>query len=154
MGGATAAGVVVVTGGDSSARQEAIAEKGRSVMPFDLERTTHRFTETATGGTQDVVADREQDAEQVRLIRSHLKKEAAAFARGDFADPAKIHGSAMPGLKELSDGHENIEVRYSERPDGATLTYTTTDRALVNALHRWFGAQLGDHGAHAQHGAG
>ena len=30
-------------------RQAEIAAKGGQVMPFDLERTTHRFTKTATG---------------------------------------------------------------------------------------------------------
>ncbi|WP_256362375.1 aspartate carbamoyltransferase [Streptomyces sp. TRM70350] len=133
-------------------RQELVAERGRSVMPFDLEQTTHRFTPTATGGTQDVVADQRGDAEQIDLIREHLRKEAAAFGRGDFADPARIHGADMPGLAKLRDGYDRIEVTYEDRADGATLTYTTQDSALVDALHDWFEAQLGDHGAHAESG--
>ncbi|WP_246203527.1 aspartate carbamoyltransferase [Streptomyces tailanensis] len=133
-------------------RQALVAERGKAVMPFDLERTTHRFTPTATGGTQDVVADRRGDTEQVDLIRAHLRKEAEAFSRGDFADPARIHGADMPGLAELRDGYGRIEVRYEDRPDGATLTYTTEGSVLVDALHDWFEAQLGDHGAHAESG--
>lgn len=139
-------------GGGRTERQELVAERGRTVMPFDLEQTTHRFTPTATGGTQDVVADRRGDTEQIDLIRAHLRKEAEAFGRGDFADPARIHGTGMPGLAELRDGHDRIEVHYEDRPDGATLTYTTRDSALVDALHHWFEAQLGDHGAHAESG--
>ncbi|GAA4909109.1 hypothetical protein GCM10023237_31180 [Streptomyces coeruleoprunus] len=133
-------------------RQEVVAERGRAVMPFDLDRTTHRFTPTATGGTQDVVADEPGDDAQVRLIRQHLKEEAAAFGRGDFGDPASIHGGDMPGLKELTEGYGRVDVRYAERPDGATLTYTTREPALVEALHQWFDAQLGDHGGHAEEG--
>ncbi|MFJ3976495.1 hypothetical protein [Streptomyces sp. NPDC090021] len=34
----------------------------------------------------------------------------------------------------------------------AALTYTTEDSALVDALHDWLEAQLGDHGAHAESG--
>jgi len=140
------------TGAGQSERQKVVAERGRSVMPFDLERTTHRFTPTATGGTQDVVADRRGDAEQIALIRGHLRKEAEAFGRGDFADPARIHGADMPGLAALRDGHDRIEVRYEDREDGATLTYATKEPALADALHDWFEAQLGDHGAHAESG--
>lgn len=135
-----------------SNRQEAVAERGRTVMPFDLEETTHRFTPTETGGVQDVLADQPDDAEQVTLIRSHLQQEAKAFGRGDFGDPAQIHGDGMPGLTELQNGYERIEVRYREQPDGATLTYTTEEPALVDALHDWFESQLSDHGDHAETG--
>jgi hypothetical protein len=151
--------VALVTGGsqqesdaDRTERQALVAERGKTVMPFDLEQTTHRFTPTATGGIQDVVADHRGDSEQIGLLRAHLRKEAEAFGRGDFADPARIHGADMPGLAELRDGHDRIAVRYEERADGATLTYTTKDSALVDALHDWFEAQLGDHGAHAESG--
>jgi hypothetical protein len=133
-------------------RQEAVAERGRSVMPFDLEGTTHHFTPTDTGGVQDVVADQPDDDKQIALIRTHLKQEAKAFARGDFGDPAQIHGDSMPGLATLEEGYERIEVRYKERSDGATLTYTTDEPALVDALHAWFEAQLSDHGDHAETG--
>ncbi|MER5210337.1 aspartate carbamoyltransferase [Streptomyces sp. NPDC002838] len=133
-------------------RQEAVAERGRTVMPFELEQTTHHFTPHETGGVQDVVADRPDDAEQIDLIRAHLQQEAKAFGQGDFGDPARIHGDSMPGLAELEDGYERIEVRYRERPDGATLTYDTEEPVLVDALHDWFEAQLSDHGDHAEAG--
>jgi hypothetical protein len=133
-------------------RQEAVAERGRTVMPFDLEATTHHFTPSETGGVQDVVADQPDDAKQVNLIRGHLQQEAEAFGQGDFGDPSQIHGDSMPGLAELEDGYERVEVRYRERPDGATLTYTTDEPALVDALHDWFEAQLSDHGDHAEAG--
>jgi hypothetical protein len=148
----TACGTEQDRGGQQGERQRTVAERGRDVMPFDLERTTHRFTPTRTGGVQDVVADRRGDAEQTRLIRAHLRKEAEAFARGDFGDPARIHGADMPGLAALEDGHDRVEVRYADRADGATLTYATREPALVDALHDWFEAQLGDHGAHAEPG--
>jgi hypothetical protein len=154
-----ALGAVLLIGGPQqdgdngqTGRQEAVAERGRTVMPFDLEATTHRFTPAETGGVQNVVADQPDDARQVSLIRTHLQEEAKAFGRGDFGDPAQIHGDGMPGLAELEDGYERIEVRYRERPDGATLTYTTAEPALIDALHDWFEAQLSDHGDHAETG--
>jgi hypothetical protein len=133
-------------------RQETVAERGQSVMPFDLEQTTHYFTPTKTGGVQDVVADQPDDAKQIRLIRTHLRQEAKAFSQGDFGDPAQIHGDSMPGLKGLQEGYERIAVRYRERPEGANLTYATDEPALVDALRDWFEAQLSDHGDHAESG--
>ncbi len=91
-------------------------------------------------------------AEQVALIREHLKKEAAAFRRGDLSDPSQIHGEQMPGLNELEAGAKEIDIRYSDLPNGAKIEYETSDPALVAALHDWFDAQLSDHGDHAVEG--
>jgi hypothetical protein len=133
-------------------RQAEIAAKGRQVMPFDLERTTHRFAKSATGGVQTVTADDPADAQQIKLIREHLTKEAAGFSKGDYGDPASIHGTGMPGLRDLEQGHGRIDVRYTQMPAGAQIAYTTSDPSLVKALHSWFDAQVTDHGRHAEHG--
>ena len=133
-------------------RQEEIAEKGAEVMPFDLEKTTHIFEKTETGGVQKVVADDPNDAEQVARIREHLEEEAAAFQRGDLSDPSKIHGEEMPGLEELEAGAEEMNLRYSDLPAGAKIEYETSDPALVAALHDWFDAQVSDHGSDAEGG--
>ncbi|HLL65905.1 MAG TPA: hypothetical protein VK453_09155 [Micromonosporaceae bacterium] len=133
-----------------ASRQGEIAERGRSVMPFDLERTTHRFTKTTTGGVQAVVADT-ADATQVGLIQQHLRHEAERFRSGDFEDPASIHGADMPGLAALRQSAGKITVTYHDISDGARITYTTADTALISALHSWFDAQVSDHGRHATH---
>jgi hypothetical protein len=70
----------------------------------------------------------------------------------DYGDPASIHGEQMPGLRELEQGHDRIDVRSANTPAGARITYTTTDPSLVTALHAWFDAQVSDHGPHAEHG--
>jgi hypothetical protein len=121
---------------------------GASVMPFDLARSTHIFTPTADGGTQDVVS-KDGDPKQIALIRDHLKKEAAAFARGVYTDPASIHGTDMPGLKELKAGANRIRIAFEELPQGARLRFSTRDAALITALHRWFEAQVREHGTDA-----
>lgn len=139
------------TGHDSglAARQAQVQARGATVMPFDQNRTTHVFKATPEGGMQSVTANDPSDATQVRLVREHLQQEAKRFAAGDFEDPAKIHGMDMPGLDPLRTGATRIQVRYTELPDGAQITYTTRDSKLVTALHEWFDAQLMDHGAHA-----
>ncbi|MEU8010315.1 hypothetical protein [Micromonospora parva] len=133
----------------TSDRQADVAERGASVMPFDLERTTHRFTKSDTGGVQTVVADDPRDTTQVTLVQHHLSSEVERFRRGDFSDPARIHGAEMPGLATLRAHGGRITITYEAVPGGARVTYATNDAALRNALHHWFDAQVSDHGSHA-----
>jgi len=134
-------------------RIDDVARRGAEVMPFDLKATTHIFTRTPHGGVQSVVAKNPQDAEQVRLIRSHLKEIRAQFLTGSFAGPSHIHGPDMPGLRELEAAAPGqIRIAYADLPDGAQLTYSTKSPALLAALHAWFVAQLSDHGADATAG--
>lgn len=133
-------------------RQAEVARRGAQVMPFDLDATTHTFTATATGGVQTVVADDPDDAEQIALIRRHLAEERDSFARGDFDDPAAIHGHDMEGVAELRAGYADISVAYADRPDGARLTFTSDEPDLVAAIHAWFDRQVMDHGSHAHAG--
>jgi len=133
----------------ASSRQAEVAERGASVMPFDLERTTHQFTKTDTGGVQTVVADDPQNAAQITLIGQHLTAEVDRFRRGDFTDPARIHGNEMPGLEALRAHGGRITIDYETTPAGGRVTYTTSDAELRNALHHWFDAQVSDHGQHA-----
>lgn len=132
-------------------RQAEVARRGAEVMPFDLDATTHRFTPVDAGLVQTVVADDPDDAEQVRLVRRHLDEEVTRFRQGDYGDPAAIHGDDMPGLAELEAGATDIRVGYETIDAGGRITYTTSDAALVDALHRWGEAQTTDHGAHADH---
>lgn len=144
--------VVAACGDTSTDRQAEVAERGAEVMPFDLDATTHRFTKTSGGGLQTVTADDPSDETQVRLVREHLRDERDKFARGDFDDPARIHGMDMPGVAELSVGYQRVDVTYAQVPAGAELRYTTDEADLVDAIHAWFDRQVADHGAHAEAG--
>ncbi|MFI6265839.1 hypothetical protein [Micromonospora sp. NPDC051006] len=137
----------------SADRQAQVAERGQSVMPFELDRTTHHFQKGNGGGVQTVVADDPRDVKQVDLVRRHLQQEAERFRRGDFTDPASIHGGQMPGLDVLRDSASRLEIEYGTTDDGARITYTSSDTTVVAALHAWFDAQVSDHGAHATSGA-
>ncbi len=113
-------------------RQSEVAERGKDVMPFSLPATTHIFSKTPEGGVQQVIAKKADDAAQVKLIRQHLQEIRVQFLKGDFSGPSHIHGKDMPGLAEL--------------------TYKTANASLVVALHKWFDAQLSDHGKDAKEG--
>jgi hypothetical protein len=130
-------------------RQAEVAERGRSVMPFDLDKTTHQFIPTDDGLVEEVTADRAGDTEQTALVRAHLAAEARRFSAGDYADPARIHGGQMPGLAQLSTGASRIEITYTDIPDGGRIRFRTSAPDLVDALHAWGAAQTTDHGQHA-----
>ena len=111
--------------------QEHVHSSAHTVMPFDMTKTVPA-------------------KEQVALIQQHLKHEAERFQRGDYSDPGMLHGKDMPGLKELQTGGSKIKVSYLALPEGAEISFSTDDRHLLTAIHRWFGAQLSEHGADAK----
>ena len=130
-------------------KQEKVHHMGHKVMPFDLSKTIHIFRMTNSGGVLRVIVKDAATMNQVPLIQQHLQKEAKAFQQGDYTDPASLHGADMPGLEELQAGALHIEVTYSALPNGAKITFETSDLQLLTAIHRWFGAQLSEHGADA-----
>jgi hypothetical protein len=146
------AGLVCVgsTAACAQSRQEHIHNMSHSVMPFDISKTLHIFKMTESGGVQQVVSRDPGDSDQIALIRQHLQHEAKMFQAGNYSDPAKLHGADMPGLKELKDGASRIKVTYATLPLGAEIIFETTDIHLLTAVHRWFGAQLSEHGADAR----
>jgi hypothetical protein len=137
----------------SEARLDEVAERGRHVMPFNLEQTTHVFSKTTQGGRQQVIVKDPGNTEQIKLIREHLSKITAEFKQGDFSNPAKIHGDTMPGLAELRQAKRGeMAVVYKELPNGAEINYTSKIPVLIQAIHQWFDAQLSDHARHATAG--
>jgi hypothetical protein len=131
------------------ARLDEVERRGAQVMPFDLEQTTHVFRKTRHGGLQQVVVKQAGNAEQIELIRAHLRKVSREFARGDFSDPAHVHGNDMPGLAQLRRIKPGqMKVEYGQLTNGAQIRYTTRDPRLIKAIHEWFDAQLRDHARH------
>jgi len=118
-------------------------------MPFDLASTVHSFVKNAAGGEETVVARDDGDATQIALIRGHLQDIAAEFKAGNFEDPKAIHGEDMAGIRVLEQRADEISITYSEVPAGAAIRYAATNPEIVSALHRWFDAQVADHGADA-----
>ncbi|TAN28476.1 MAG: aspartate carbamoyltransferase [Castellaniella sp.] len=134
-------------------RQQQVSELGKDVMPFSLAATLHVFTKDAEGGVQQVIARDKADAKQTSLIRRHLQEIREQFLAGDFLGPSHIHGAQMPGLAELSVAKPGqISIGYEDVTGGAELAYRTSDPALVVAIHRWFDAQVSDHGKDAMVG--
>lgn len=130
-------------------RLDAVAERGRHVMPFHLEKTLHVFNKTPHGGIQQVIAKDAGDAEQIALIRRHLLDIGQGFRQGDFSRQRRIHGDDMPGVAELAAGYAKLHFDYRELPNGAEIEYSAEETSLIDAIHRYFNAQLSDHARHA-----
>lgn len=135
---------------DHSTVQEHVHHMSHTVMPFDMAKTLHVFKMTEQGGVQKVIVRNDEDAEQVAPIRMHLRHEAMLFQQGDFSDPMRLHGADMPGLKELQEGAGQVKITYEDLPNGGQISFETHDLHLLTAIHRWFGAQLSEHGADAK----
>lgn len=133
----------------SEQRLDDVAQRGSGVMPFHLEKTQHIFNKTAHGGLQQVIAKDAGDSEQIALIRQHLADISEGFKQGDFAKQRRIHGDDMPGLAELSSQYRNVRFTYRDLPNGAEIEFSAEEPALVDAIHRYFNAQLSDHARHA-----
>jgi len=138
------------TPASAGTRQEHVHQMAHSVMPFDISKTVHIFKMTEFGGVQRVIAKDPGETGQIALIQQHLRHEAKRFQQGNYSDPEKLHGAEMPGLKELEAGASRIRVSYAEIPAGGEIRFETTDLHMLTALHRWFGAQLSEHGADAR----
>ena len=115
-----------------------------------MSETVHIFKMTESGGVLRVIVKDAGATDQITLIQQHLKHEAMRFQHGNYSDPATLHGSNMPGLKDLQAGASEIKILYAELSEGAEITFETTDLHLLTAIHRWFGAQLSEHGADAR----
>ena len=116
-----------------NSRQDEVRQKGAQVMPFALDRTVHVFDKTDSGGVQRVLV-RGSAPDQLAMIRSHLRDISKSFATRDFSKPIHIHGA------------DELSADYKEVADGAQITYSSHSPKIVAAIHRWFDAQLSDHG--------
>lgn len=130
-------------GGDEE-RRETVARSGSEVMPFDLEETTRVFKPTSTGGVQTVIANDLTDERKIELVQQLLRGEVRAFQRGDLSDPAFILEDDMPGLEELPDGLDALDVSYRDLKAGGQISYRTPAPELIAVLHAWFEAQTND----------
>ena len=141
---------VAMSASAQTTQQEHVHQMSHGVMPFDMSKTVHVFKMTEQGGVERVVIREAAASDQIPLIQQHLQHEAQKFQKGNYSDPARLHGADMPGLKDLEEGASQIRVSYAALPNGAEITFETTDLHLLTAVHRWFGAQLSEHGADAK----
>lgn len=108
-----------------------------TLPPFDP--SLHIYQETLDGGNITIVAHG-QKSTFVAKIRSQLRTEEAAYARGDYPQPAP--GAKLQAVTTLHDGSARMTIRYSDIQDGGTIVFKSRDASLVAALHDWFAATV------------
>jgi hypothetical protein len=123
-------------------------QRMQQVVPFTLDQTRQTFTKTVHGGVQHVVAKSEGDTRQIKLIQAHLLEISNQFRKGDFSVTERMHGSDMPGLAQLKTAKtDDIRFEYKALENGAQIHYSTEYSQFVQALHKWFDAQISEHGS-------
>jgi hypothetical protein len=115
------------------------------VMGFDLDKTTHHFMMTASGGRIEVTVDDRADAANLAAIRTHLRHIASEFAAGRFDAPFATHGETPDGVPTLRQRRATIAYRYHEIPGGAAVEIATKDAAALAAVHEFLRYQIREH---------
>ena len=124
----------------------AMQARGRGAMGVDQYTSTHRFDSLPDGGRIELQRDR-VDEQGTAVIRAHLREIAAAFAGGDFATPALVHGEAVPGSAVMAARHDQIRYEVHDLPRGAELRITTSDAEALLAIHQFMAYQRAEHHA-------
>jgi hypothetical protein len=130
---------------DHDAHAAEVDARGDTVMGFAHDRTAHHFRLTPGGGRIEVVATDAADVASRDQIRRHLRAVAAAFADGDFAMPAAIHGTQPPGAAEMKASYTKIRYTYEDLDAGGRVRIETADPALVDAVHAFLRFQIDEH---------
>lgn len=120
--------------------------RGKSVMGFDQQKTTHHFLLFEDGGAIDVAVKDPKDAENLKAIRSHLPHISHLFADGQFDAPMLVHDRKdVPGTADLARLKDRIKYSYVETATGGRVDIVTTDKAALAAVHAFLAYQIKDH---------
>jgi hypothetical protein len=119
--------------------------RGAQVMGFDQDKTAHHFLLFEDGGAIDVSVKDATDKKNLDAIRAHLPHIAMKFGEGDFAAPALVHATNVPGTKELAELKTKLTWKYVETAKGGRVDITTTDPAALSAVLAFLKYQIEDH---------
>lgn len=126
--------------------QHQMDARGKAVMGFDQDKTTHHFLLYEDGGAIDVSAKDAKDAANRDAIRAHLPHIAMLFGQGNFEAPMLVHDTKqVPGAAELARLKALIKYTYVETPAGGRVDIVATDKAAVAAVHEFLRFQIADH---------
>jgi len=118
---------------------------GAMAMGFDQDKTAHKFSSTATGGSIEVTVKDPADEASRTAIRAHLKHIAEAFAKGDFEKPFQTHGEIPPGVPEMQRLKAAITYKYEELSQGGAVRIVTADPEALRAVHEFLAYQGREH---------
>lgn len=103
--------------------------------PFNAQNSNEVFQKNTTGGIHQILANDPKDKALVAAIRSYVEAEAARFGTGDYGK-----GPGIANLDAIKPGH--LHVVYRQLLTGAAVDYIGDDGATINAVHKWFDAEI------------
>lgn len=119
--------------------------RGAQVMGFDQDKTTHHFLLFEDGGAIDVSVKDAGDKKNLDAIRAHLPHIVMKFGEGDFAAPALVHATDVPGTKDMAALKSKLTWKYVETAKGGRVDIVTTDPVALSAVHAFLKYQIEDH---------
>jgi hypothetical protein len=123
---------------------DAMQRRGKTAMGVDQYSSVHRFDALRDGGRIELQRDRD-DSVGTAAIRAHMREIARAFAAGDFATPAMVHLTAVPGTDVMRARRSAITYEPADLPRGAALRIRSSDPVAVAAIHRFLAFQRREH---------
>jgi hypothetical protein len=129
-----------------------VQARGHTAMGVDQYTSSHRFESLPDGGRISLQRD-PGDSAGVAQIRSHMRRIAAAFARGDYTLPGFVHNRDVPGTAVMAARRSRITYAADTLPGGGQLRLQTSDPSAVAAIHDFLAFQRQDHRS-TSHGAG
>ena len=156
LGGMTSHFVLAITvsialGGPIAAQQagghaQHLDARGKRVMGFDQQKTTHHFLLYEDGGAIDVSVKDSADKTNLDAIRLHLPHIVQLFSDGDFSSPMLVHDRKdVPGTKDLARLKTKLKYVYVQSPTGGRVEIVTADKDALAALHAFLKFQIEDH---------
>jgi hypothetical protein len=113
-------------------------------MGVDQYTSFHVFEPLPNGGR--IVLQRDAgDSAGVAQIRSHMRRIAGAFGRGDFAVPGFVHDQEVPGTRVMSANRSKIRYTMDTLVGGGQVLLESFDSTSVAAIHDFLAFQRHDH---------
>jgi hypothetical protein len=119
--------------------------RGDVAMGFDQHKVSHHFRLTSGGGSIEVSAKNDNDAESRQQIRDHLRRISHKFADGVFTGPIATHAQVPPGVTVMRARKARISYTYEETPTGARVVIATSDGTALKAVHCVLKYQIREH---------
>jgi hypothetical protein len=120
--------------------------RGKQVMGFDQQKTTHHFLLYEDGGAIEVTVKDRADEANLDAIRQHLPHIVQLFSDGDFSSPMLVHDRKdVPGTNDLARLKARLKYAYVQSPSGGRVEIVTADKDALAALHAFLRFQIEDH---------
>jgi hypothetical protein len=126
-------------------KEAEMKQHGQMAMGFDLDKATHHFTLTASGGTIAVEANDPTDHNTRDQVQAHLREIAAAFGRGDFEKPLMTHGEVPPDVSGMRRHRNEITYTFESGARGGLVRIATSNGDALNAIHDFLRYQIREH---------